>query len=164
MRKFFIIVFSVTAVLAAAFMVLKACVLHAEGKLYFDEYAVGDLEIYPDDKEKLAKMQTNREEGYSIETMCFTHSCIYHDQLLCYNEISDACNDYAVQVANRYDYRADLDLEVEYTPKKFTAKFTGWGYPEEGEPECLDRTYIYDIEGAGPEKLPILLNKDEIYY
>ncbi|MDE6031736.1 MAG: hypothetical protein K2G32_08960, partial [Oscillospiraceae bacterium] len=62
-----------------------------------------------------------------------------------------------------YHNMAVLDAEVDYTPTVLTITFTGTGYPENGEPENLDRTYIFDIDGAGRDKLPILLNKAEIF-
>lgn len=62
--------------------------------------------------------------------------------------------EYAFKVRNKYDSNADLDFTVDHTGNLLTIKFTGIGYPENGEPELLSRTFIFDIEGAGADKLP----------
>ena len=80
----------------------------------------------------------------------------------CYAEVDLACSDYGVLISKKYRNNADLDFTVENTGKLLTIRFTGMGYPENGEPEPLSRTYIFDIEGVGADKMPILLNRAEI--
>lgn len=80
----------------------------------------------------------------------------------CYREVEGACTMYANLVYKKYDGKADLDFTVERDGNLLTIKFTGIGYPENGGPEPLERTYIFDIEGVGADKLPKLLNRAEI--
>ena len=80
----------------------------------------------------------------------------------CYYEVDNACMDYGFLVAKKYNNNADLDFTVENTGKVLTIKFTGTGYPENGDPKPLERTYIFDIDGVGKDKIPVLLNRDEI--
>lgn len=80
----------------------------------------------------------------------------------CYAEVDLSCSDYAVLIAKKYRNNADLDFTVENDGKLLTIRFTGTGYPENGEPEPLSRTYIFDIEGVGVDKMPKLLNRAEI--
>lgn len=77
----------------------------------------------------------------------------------CYDEIDCACLDYAEQIAYRYRDNADLDFTVDITNDRMTIEFFGTGYPENGEPEKLERTYIFDISGVGEKKLPRLINR-----
>lgn len=80
----------------------------------------------------------------------------------CYAEVDNACRDYALLIAYKYNNNADLNFTVENTGKVLTIRFTGTGYPENGDPEPLSRTYNFDIEGVGADKLPKLLNRAEI--
>lgn len=79
-----------------------------------------------------------------------------------YAEVDNACVEYAHYVVHTYNNNARLNFTVENTGKILTIKFSGVGYPENGEPEELSRTYIFDIEGAGVDKLPKLLNRADI--
>lgn len=78
-----------------------------------------------------------------------------------YREVDAPCNDYAMLVACKYNNNADLDFTTDVTGGRLTVKFSGIGYPENGEPEMLERTYIFDIENVGGKKLPKLLNRAE---
>lgn len=103
-------------------------------------------------------------EGYGVNYPYFSYINPYTlDVYECYAEVDGACKDYAFYVANRYNNKARLAPEVECTKTRLTIKFTGTGWLEDGTEECLDRTYIFDIEGADSHKLPKLLNKAEIY-
>lgn len=134
---------------------------------HFDEYQIcttmvfsDEIDSFDDYKQELA------DEGYHIGYPHFMNTGRWGytmDLVDCYAEVDNACIDYAVQVAHKYTNKAVLDAEVDYTPTVLTITFTGTGYPENGEPENLDRTYIFDIDGAGRDKLPILLNKAEIF-
>lgn len=79
----------------------------------------------------------------------------------CYAEVDNACKEYAWKVRDKYNCNADLNFTVDHTGNLLTIKFTGTGYPENGEPEQLSRTFIFDIEGAGADKLPKLVNRAE---
>lgn len=79
----------------------------------------------------------------------------------CYLEIDRTCYTYAHIVSNKYKNNADLNYEVEHSGNLLMIKFSGTGYPENGEPETLDKTFIFDVEGAGADKLPRLVNRAE---
>lgn len=134
---------------------------------HFDEYQISSTQVYFDGVEygeDYADML--EEQGYHVSYPQFMNSGKWGytmDLVECYAEVDNACLDYAVQVARKYHNMAALDAEVNYTPTVLTITFTGTGYPENGDPECLDRTYIFDIDGAGRDKLPILLNKSELF-
>lgn len=103
-------------------------------------------------------------EGYGVSFPNFSYINPYTPAIFaCYEEVDGACHDYAYFVAHRYNNKAKLDAEVEYTPELLTIKFTGYGVLEDGTEECLDRTYIFDIDGVGKNKLPKLLNKADIF-
>lgn len=80
---------------------------------------------------------------------------------MCYAEVDGACKDYALFIAKKYNNNADLDYTVDKLGDTLTIKFFGTGYPENGEPEALSRTYIYNVEGVGKNKLPKLMNRAE---
>lgn len=84
-----------------------------------------------------------------------------HYLTLYYGEVDHCCREYAGKIRVQYKNKADLDFTVENTGKLLTIKFTGTGYPEGGEPEDLSRTFIFDIEGVGGDKLPKLVNRAE---
>lgn len=79
----------------------------------------------------------------------------------CYIEVQAPCQEYAMGIVRKYGNNADLTFTVENTGKLLTIKFTGTGYPENGEPVDLSRTYIFDIDGANVNKLPRLVNRAE---
>lgn len=134
---------------------------------HFDEYQINSTWVYFDEVEYGEDYDDMLEEqGYHVRYPHFMNSGKWGytmDLVDCYAEVDNACIDYASQVARKYENKAVLDAAVDYTPTVLTITFTGTGYPENGEPECLDRTYIFDIDGAGRDKIPILLNKDEIF-
>ena len=65
----------------------------------------------------------------------------------------DMCEKYENRV--RIDYTADIDNKN----KRITVAFTGFGYPENGEPEVLDRDYIFDISNVDEDNMPVLLTQ-----
>lgn len=132
---------------------------------HFDNYQIASLFHIGDDFSDKNKIQEWMDaEGYKINYPNFSYINPYTPAILaCYEEVDGACHDYAFFVTNRYNNRAKLDAEVEYTPELLTIKFTGYGVLEDGTEECLDRTYIFDIDGVGKNKLPKLLNKADIF-
>lgn len=171
-KKVFTVIILLIGAFELVFIVWAGILIYDRETLHFDRWNIYEKSPSPFNYEENEKGKEEyerlinriKEGGYVIEAFNFEGGAAYWDQALCYNEIAGACDMYANQVAEKYEWKAKLHIELEYTPKTFTVYCTGWGYPENGEPECLDRTYIYDIEGAGPDKLPVLLNKDEIYY
>lgn len=139
---------------------------------HFDNYYIGEDGMYAGISDELfrdrdalnAYYESLRAEGYHVRYPDFWYSNNFTDDLVyCYAEVQDPLQSYALYVARRYNNRARLDPEVECTKTRLTIKFTGYGVLDDGTREDLARTYIFDIEGAGRNKLPKLLNKAEIY-
>ncbi|MDE7361747.1 MAG: hypothetical protein K2N38_07420 [Oscillospiraceae bacterium] len=139
---------------------------------HFDNYYIGEKgvharlsnELVSDRDAYNAYCESLYAEGYCIRYPDFWYSNNFTDDLIyCYAEVEEPLREYAFYVARRYNNRARLDPEVECTKTRLTIKFTGYGVLEDGTREELDRTYIFDIEGVGKNKLPKLLNKAEIY-
>lgn len=160
-ERVFLTIIYIIGTLELAFLIWGAVMLYDSETLHFDRYTISELTIGYDDSQ-IEEMINNKERENIIEVLSFD-GVKYYDQALCHAEIENPILYYSLQVSEKYDRNASLHIEVEQTPKTFTVYMTGWGYPEEGEPECLDRTYIFDIEGAGPDKLPVMLNKDEYF-
>ncbi|MBD5384456.1 MAG: hypothetical protein HDR72_05610 [Ruminococcaceae bacterium] len=138
---------------------------------HFDNYYIGDEgahvisdELNNNIDDLNAYYESLRTEGYCVRYPDFWYSNNFTDDLLyCYAEVHEPLREYAFYVARRYNNRAKLDPEVEYTKTRLMIKFTGYGVLDDGTREDLARTYIFDIEGVGSKKLPKLLNKAEIY-
>lgn len=170
MKKGFKIVLTAIASIAAALLMAVgsyvAVAYYNMRITHFDEHSMSSMRVHGKDLTDYDEYnQMLDEQGYHINFPQFMNSCRWGysmDLVECYAEVDNACMDYALQIARKYDNRAVLDAEVDYTPTVLTITFTGTGYPEDGEPETLDRTYI-DIDGAGRDKLPVLLNKAEIF-
>lgn len=159
-RIVILIISSVLGVLLLAGGVSFSVFMHNYYTLSFDEY-----------KTQVAWTATDEEfrNGFEYEDRIFYPSFDnarqwgYSNALWdSYNEVDGACLNYASLVYKHYNGNADLIFTVENDGKLLTIKFTGTGYPENGEPENLDRTYIFDIEGAGADKLPRLVNRAEL--
>lgn len=127
---------------------------------HFDNYQIGSARSGAD--ESTEEMQAAN--GYGVNYPDFWYANNWTEDLYdCYYEVQAPLNDYAFFVARKYNNRARLDPEVEYTKTRLTIKFTGYGVLEDGTREDLSRTYIFDIEGAGSSRLPKLINKADIY-
>lgn len=77
-----------------------------------------------------------------------------------YLPLIDCCERYAVYVSKEYSNYARLDYEVtEVYGKTLTIAFSGYGYPDEGrgEPEPLDKTFVFDISGVNSGRMPVLM-------
>lgn len=147
MKKVLIIFLSILGAAILAIGLFLAYNWHEANTPNFDRYWTHN---YDDGDIKYPNFQNAQPWG-ATEPMQF-----------CYMEIDDACFQYAKLIWYKYNNNADLDFTVENTGKVLTIKFTGTGYPEDGEPEPLERTYIFDVDGIGKKKLPVLLNRAEI--
>lgn len=132
---------------------------------HFDNYQISNLYAsLPDDVDYKTYTKMLAEDGYAVNYPDFWFANNFVDELLdCYQEVQDPVKSYAQFVARKYNNRARLDPEVEYTKTRLTIKFTGYGVLEDGTREDLARTYIFDIEGASSSRLPKLINKADIY-
>ena len=128
----------------------------------FEDYQIGAVGSWRGDnaKEEMHKLQ---EEGYLINVPFWNRDMDPGKLIDCYSELSGACREYGWFVARKYRNKAKLDAEVEVTSETVTIKFTGTGYNDDGTEDDLARTYIFDVEGAGKNKLPRLINKAEIF-
>lgn len=131
---------------------------------HFDNYGLSTYYVggADPDFDKVKEMQ--EENGYGVYYPDFWYENSWTEDLMyCYEEVQEPLLSYAQYVARKYNNRARLDPEVEYTKTRLTIKFTGYGVLEDGTREDLARTYIFDIEGASSSRLPKLINKAEIY-
>lgn len=161
MKKKILLIFStlIGAVLLLSGGVLGAYMYNISVP-HFDNYGVSPF--YFGSNTEAREMQ--EENGYGVFYPDFWYTNNMSVELMdCYNEVQEPMTAYAQYVACRYDNRARLYPEVEYTKTRLTISFTGYGVLEDGTREDLARTYIFDIENAGRNKLPKLLNKAEIY-
>lgn len=126
--------------------------------LDFDNYEAYPVGI---ETEEMSSREAFKAARITYPRYLIAYSGIEFDARLtdCYKEVQSPCCDYALAVAIKYQNNADLTFTVENTGKLLTIKFTGTGYPENGEPVDLSRTYIFDIDGAGVNKLPRLVNR-----
>lgn len=155
------IILSTVACVVGAVMLVSGVVFAKAAsdyyKLDFDNYEKAIMAIGEDYKE------VYKEARITYPRYVAVYSWIDFDIRLmdCYREVQSPCYEYAASVAQKYENNADLTFTVENTGKLLTIKFTGTGYPENGEPEPLERTYIFDIDGANVNKLPRLVNRAE---
>ncbi len=171
-RNMFIVIIRI---LGAAILIggtVFAVYWHDCNTVHFDRYHTEFYYMIPDDGTFTDEMKQKLETEQRIK---FPQYCMYLSEgkrakygvyssalfIDCYDEVDCACFDYAEKVAYKYHNNADLDFTVECTKTTLTVEFSGTGYPEDGDPEPLLRTYIFDIEGAGADKIPRLLNRAE---
>ena len=161
------IVLSILACVLGAAMLIGGAVfasfMHDFHTVRFDEYLVGcSYEPWDDmTAEDEARIRAEKRVKYPGFANGRAHSFAVELEE-CYAEVDNACIDYGLLIAKKYHNNADLDFTVENDGKLLTIRFTGTGYPENGEPEPLSRTYIFDIDGIGVNKMPRLLNRAEI--
>lgn len=126
------------------------------------DYSIGAVGTWRDDGEK-EEMYKLREEGYVINVPGWNRSMDPGKLIDCYLELDHASRNYGWFIARKYRNKAKLDAEVEVTSETVTIKFTGTGYNDDGTEDDLARTYIFDVDGAGTNKLPRLINKADIF-
>lgn len=132
-------------------------------KLDFDNYETLVAATGETIEERDKAIENSRITYPTFKGNLIVYSWIDYDVRLidCYVEVQSPCHEYAMSVWNKYGENAELTFTIENTGKLLTIKFTGTGYPENGEPVDLSRTYIFDIDGAGVSKLPRLVNRAE---
>ena len=65
-------------------------------------------------------------------------------------------------LGERYDRRFTLDYTMEQDSKRIAVYFTGTAEDGDGSTVSLDQAFLFDIENAGPEKLPTWLNEEDM--
>lgn len=130
---------------------------------YEDNYAAnyGDSVDYYSAEEKAKFAEEKRIRYPTYAGFVYDASMFAPELLDCYLEIDRPCFIYANTIAKKYENNADLSYTVERVGDIITITFSGVGYPKNGEPEELARTYIFDVEGVGADKLPRLVNRAE---
>lgn len=163
-------------------IIIAACCLLAAGLLfggvrfgaYLREKGLPDFENYsivpysaikePDDFSAVQETERLKSEGYVINRPIWGSTERFETEL-CYGELEEACYAYADHIAKKYRNKAKLSVEVDVdkTAKTVTITFDGTGYAPDGSEEALSRTYVFDVDGAGVNKLPRLVNKAEFF-
>lgn len=160
-----VIIIAVSCVLAVILLCLGVVYgqyLYYQNFLDWEDYQIGPVGTWRDDDEK-EDMLKLREEGYLINVPGWSREMDPGKLIDCYAELSGACKNYGWFVARKYRNKAKLNTEVEVTSETVTIKFTGTGYNPDGTEDDLARTYIFDVDGAGKNKLPRLINKADIF-
>lgn len=138
--------------------------IYSQNVLDWEDYQNGEggYGVFRDDNE-YEEMLRLREEGYLIQYPFWSRSMDPGKLIDCYAELTNASRDYAQFIARKYRNKAKLNAEVEVTSERVTIKFTGTGFNPDGTEDDLARTYIFDVDGAGKNKLPRLINKADIF-
>lgn len=138
--------------------------IYSQNVLDWEDYQMSAIATFRDnDVNRDEEWSKIKEEGYRIHYPLWNGS-MYPGKLIdCYAELTNAGSDYAQFIARKYRNNADLNAEVEVTSETVTIKFTGTGYNPDGTEDDLARTYIFDVDGAGKNKLPRLINKADIF-
>ena len=146
------IIAAVIIVLIAGFNIFINC--------YFFEYyevtniSQGDL----DEAERL------HSEGYSISCPHFHNITSFNsskEAAQVYGAINSRLMTYCHEVAEKYHNYAKLGYTVDIKGgETLTVAFTGTGYfYDEREPEPINKTFVFDIKGVSPNKLPMLISE-----
>lgn len=138
--------------------------IYSQNVLDWEDYQMSATASFRDNYENRDE-EWNRlkEEGHQIHFPLWNGSMNPGKLIDCYEELTNAGCDYATFIARKYRNNADLNAEVEVTSETVTIKFTGTGYNPDGTEDDLARTYIFDVDGAGKNKLPRLINKADIF-
>lgn len=133
----------------------------------FEDYSIVPVSALKDYGDSFAVEETEslKAEGYVINRPIWNGSFEQYELELCYGELEEACYSYADHIAKKYRNKAKLSVEVDVdkTSKTVTITFDGTGYAPDGSEDDLSRVYVFDIDGAGVNKLPRLVNKAEFF-
>lgn len=103
--------------------------------------------------------QQLEDEGYYTSAPVFVNDTGYGTMkyLDVYSALLDGYSPYLYDMCQKYENRVKIDYtaEIDNKNKMITVSFTGCGYPENGEPEVLDRDYVFDVSG----NMPVLLTQ-----
>lgn len=138
--------------------------IYSQNVLDWEDYQMSGTASFRDnDENRDEEWNKIKDEGYRIHFPLWNGSMNPGKLIDCYAELTNAGRGYAHFIARKYRNNADLDAEVEVTSETVTIKFTGTGYNPDGTEDDLARTYIFDVDGAGKNKLPRLINKADIF-
>ena len=122
-------------------------------------YAPGGMSA----NEMEAYFQKLEDEGYYTSSPIFVNNTDYGTvkYMDVYTSLLDGYKPYIYDMCQKYENRVKIDYtaDIDEESKTITVSFTGYGYPEAGEPEVLDRDYIFDISGVDENNMPVLLTE-----
>lgn len=122
-------------------------------------YAPGGLSA----SEMQAYFQTLEDEGYYTSSPIFVNNTDYGTvkYIDVYTALLDGYKPYIYDMCKKYENRVRIDYtaDIDQESKTITVSFTGYGYPEAGEPEVLDRDYVFDISSVDENNMPVLLTE-----
>ncbi|MCH5324598.1 MAG: hypothetical protein J1E39_05220 [Eubacterium sp.] len=130
----------------------------------FNVYTRGFF-TYADGLSAIESEELEREfeaNGYFANVPFFEHS-FYEGNRINYDvyvALNSPLDEYVSENVYKYNNYLKLDYELEIIENEtLTVTFTGEGYPDEGngEPESLDKTFVFDIKDVGPNNLPTLI-------
>lgn len=141
--------------------------LHSKNVPDFENYSVVSYSAIkePNDISAVKETETLKAKGYVINRPIWNGISAQNNLELCYGELEEACYAYADHIAKKYRNKAKLSVEVDVdkTAQTVTITFGGTGYAPDGSEDELSRTYVFDVDGAGVNKLPRLVNKAEFF-
>lgn len=158
-KKAALIIVGVLSAAAAVFIIRGAFYIN---RIHFDNYQNRSHGVVIDGQD----LDRMRADGYSINFPWFENvtSWTLEKDLPIYSAIIDPLQCYAIDIADTYDNWARLDYTVTESKedKTLTIAFTGLGYPDEGngEPRCLDRTFVFDVSEVNNGVLPVLISDE----
>lgn len=121
---------------------------------YYEYYTGNGYEISPPPEMR----EEYYSQGYIIKYPFFRQG----ESRVDLSQINHACSDYAFKIARIYNNKAKLDFTVENDNNKvLKIRLFGTGYPENGEPEELERIYYFDIDGVSADKRITFINRAE---
>lgn len=110
-----------------------------------------------------AYFQQLKDEGYYTSAPVFTNNTSYGTTKYreVYITLINGYAPYLYDICEKYENRVKIDYtaEIDEESKTITVSFSGWGYPEDGEPEALDRDYVFDISSVDENNMPVLLTQ-----
>ena len=79
-----------------------------------------------------------------------------------YMVVNDPIDLWVRYLSIRYDRRFTLDYTLEQDSKTISVYLTGTAYDDDGSAVPLDQSFLFNIENASPENLPMWLNEEDM--
>lgn len=110
-----------------------------------------------------AYFQQLEDEGYYTSAPVFRSDTSYGTTKYrdVYISLMNGYVPYLFDMCEKYENRVKIDYtaNIDNKNKRITVSFTGYGYPENGEPEPLSRDYVFDISNVDENNMPVLLTQ-----
>ena len=157
-KKLLIVVLSLVIVAALLFIGFQAFI-HT---VYFEYDDIRGIGSWSDD-EGYAEYERLMSEGYIIARPQFHNKTPWGKEVTheIYYTINNPIFKYTTEIVEKYKNYAKLDYTVTVKENEIlTVAFTGTGYfYDEREPEPINKTFVFDINGVSPNKLPMLISE-----